>query len=1091
MSFDVLGPLRVSAAGLPVAVRGSRQRTILSVLLLHANRIVSVDKLVEAVWQGSPPATARTQIAICIAALRKAFKAEGEADEVIRTAHPGYRLSTDGHRLDLLDFEALTTRAAEEARTGNTADAADGYRRALGLWQGPVLPGVHGREVEDAAARLEERRRLVYDEFALLQLELGKHQELIPQLTALVREHPLREHSRRALMLAQYRAGLRAEALETFREGRRHSIDELGLEPGPALHELHQAILNDDVPGALPTAPAQASAGPRAPAVPGPGVPASRSPAKDSLQYAAPRHTGSAAPSVPAPREPVPHQLPAGPLPGAAQQRGLVPPPSDLPPNVPSFIGRDGELARLDLELTPRADDEPPAMALITGIAGIGKTGLAVHWAHRAARLFPDGRLYVDLCGHDPDHSPTAPSDVLSRFLRRLGVPGEQIPADMEDRVSLYRSLLSGRRLLLLLDNVLSYAQIQPLLPATGGCTVVVTGREPLEQLTLRHGALRLQLDVLNQEEATDLLSRMVGDERLTIEPAQSLRLAELCDGLPLALRISAARLASRPHWSVRQLVSRLTDESRRLDELSSGEARVRASFALSYRHLPGDAATLYRRLGLLEVPHFAAWVAAALMDCDAYEAERLLEVLVDAQLLTVVGQDVTGRMRFRFHDLLRLFARELAQREPDQAAQTTALDRALAGWLTIAEVAHRREYGGDFSLIHGRTPRPPMDPDLLDELITEPLEWFEAERLSILAVIEHASRLAGERRAAQPASSVPETSAAPAREPGLEELAWDLALSIGVLCETHHYPDDWRAGCDHALAATRACGNRRGEAAMLSEIGSLLVQQVRMEEAESYLRPALELFEETGERHGWALANARMATIDRHWNRPQQAERRLRSSCVVLHECGDVSAEAHALNNLAQLALDRDELAAGLELSERAVAIARGVGENRGTAQAVHRLARVYLAAGRWRQAEAALQEVLRIVRAKHDLLGIAYALLGLGEAHLGADEPVRAARELEDGLAPLEALGSPLVEGRIRLALSEAYGRTGRPDEAHAMGLQARSAFERADSPSWIRRADSVLASLPTRPDPAPDLPGHGPAAVAAPPVRGLPQR
>ncbi|MFG2822958.1 BTAD domain-containing putative transcriptional regulator [Kitasatospora sp. NPDC048365] len=993
-------------------IGGPRQRTILALLLLSPDRIVPVDTLVDAVWQGSPPATARTQVAICIAALRKTFKSEGCGEDVISTAHPGYRLNTAGHRLDLLDHQRLSASAAEAARAGRGPEAAEAARQALDLWRGPVLHGVVGRRVEDEAQRLEELRLAAYDEFAILQLGLGRHRELIPQLAALVREYPLRERSRQSLMLALYRGGRRAEATEVFRDARRHLIEELGLEPGPELQGLHDAILRDDPSLATPE-----QAAPPAPAEP-PAAPAER---------------------AERPEEPEP-------LPPHRPREAVAPPPSDLPPNIPAFTGRAAELAALDDLLTERTDDEPPAVAFITGVAGVGKTGLAVHWAHHAARNFPDGRLFADLCGHDPDHEPTSANEVLGRFLRSLGVPAEQIPTEQNERISLYRSLLAGRRVLLVLDNARTFAQVRPLLPASGGCTVVVTSRDPLEQLVLRHGAVRVHLGVLTAQEAGELLRRIVTGDRLITDPEPARRLAELCDHLPLALRIAGARLASKPHWTVRQLVARLGDAKRRLDELTLGESQVRASFALSYRYLPSDAARLYRLLGILEVPDFTTWVGAALLDCDAFEAERLIEAMVDAQLLEVVGTDATGQIRYRFQNLLRLYARELAQQLEDRDEQAAALDRALAGWLTVAERAHRKEYGGDYGLIHGTTPRTPVDPDLLDELTSDPLAWFEAERRSLSAVVEHSARLAQGEGSGR----------------GLDELAWDLTLCLGVLGETRNYSEEWRRCCDHALAATRACGNPRGEGAVLAELGGLLVQQLRMAEARACLEPAMEMLERIGEKHGWALALARLSAVDRHLGDYLRAERRLREAREVFHQVGDASAEAHAVNNLAHLALEQGRTEEGVRLGEEAVVLARRIGENRGLAQAVHRLGRAYLTVGRLAEAELMLAEVARIVRAKQDLVGLCYALLGLAEIRIRDGRPEQAEDGLNEALAVLETLDSPLVEGRVHLVRGELQDVLGRAAEVRRTLEQARDAFARAGSRSWQDRAEAALLAL-----------------------------
>ncbi len=938
--------------------------------------------MVEAVWQGVPPATARTQVAICIAGLRKIFRAEGSGDELIATVHPGYQFNTGGHRIDLLVFRRLVQEAEQAAAQRRTAEAAELYERALGLWRGPVLEGVTGRPVEDEADRLEEVRLACYEAAIELQLALGRHLDVIGTLTAVVREHPLRERARQALMLAQYRAGRRAEAMETFREGRRQFIDELGLEPGTPLLQLHDAILRDDPALNLPDTPAP---------------------------------------------EPVEEAAPP-----AAETR---PTPSFLPPNVPAFTGRGAETALLDRLVEGRTEEQPPGIGLITGVAGVGKTGLAVHWAHRVSGHFPDGRLYVDLCGHDETHEPTSAADVLSRFLRALGVPSEQIPADTGERTELYRSLLADRRVLVVLDNARTVGQIHPLLPGNGQCCVIVTSREPMEQLMLRYGAVRVQLGVLPAAEAVELLGRIVPEDRIAADPEQAERLAELCDRLPLALRIAAARLASKAHWSVRHLVARLADERRRLDELSQGESQVRAGFALSYRYLAPDAAQLYRRLALLAAPDVTVWTAAALVDVHPFEAERLLEHLVDVQLLEVTGTDGTGQLRFRMQNLLRLFADERARLEETEEERAASLDRALRGYLTVAEQAHRQEYGGDYSLIHGSTPRYPVNELLLEELTAAPLEWFEAERLSLIAAIDQAAGL------------------------GMDELVWDLASCSSVLFETRDYLEEWQYCCERALEATRAAGNVRGEAATLESLGASWIRSRHVSEAADLLCQALAKFEQLGEDHGRALALRSLAVLDRIQGDLGSAGVRLKEAVELFRAAGDLSSEAHVLGYLAQGELDLGRPEEALAYAESAVAVAERVGETRGTAQALYRLGRALLALGRFEEAERRLHAVVRIVTAKEDLLGTVYARLGLGETLLRRGLAAEAHAELLEGLDVARRAGNSLAEGRIGAALGRAARALGRSGEALERLTRAADLFRAAGATRDLELTEGEL--------------------------------
>ncbi|MEV7569575.1 AfsR/SARP family transcriptional regulator [Streptomyces tanashiensis] len=981
LSFGILGPLVVSADGRTVPLGGARQRTVLSLLLLSPGRVVPVDTLVHAVWSDRPPATARTQIAIVIAALRKVFKSVGAADEVIVTEHPGYLLRAEGHELDSLAFTGLVADAETAVRERRPVDAARHYSDALALWRGPALAGVTGRQAEDEAARWEEIRLHAQEAWTGVRLDLGRHRVLLPELAAAVRDHPLRERSQYHLILAQYRSGRRAEALESFREARRTFIDELGMEPGPELQNLHDAILRDD-PALVPAEPVAERGGP------------------------------------------------AG--------RPVV--PSELPSDVPAFTGREEELVALDTLVDVQdVDRRAPGVGLITGVAGVGKTGLAVHWAHRATRHYPDGRLFADLRGYDENHAPTAAGEILGRFLRSLGMAGEDVPGELEDRIALYRSVLADRRVLLVLDNVRTPEQIRPLMPGGGGCTVLVTSREQLEQLVTWPPSARIFLGLLPEDRSLELLGGIVGEARVLGEPAASARLVTLCDRLPLALRIAAARLASKPHWSVQHLVTRLSDERRRLDELSQGELQVRAGFALSYRYLDREAARLYRLLGLLSVPDFTAWVGAALLDCGVLEAERLIEHLVDAQFLEVSGVDSTGRLRYRFHDLLRLYAGELAREEESEADRRAACDRFLRTCLTLAELAYRREEGGDFDTVHGDVPRSEIEPALVEELLASPMEWFEAERLTLISVVGQAAEL------------------------GMAELAWDLVLCLQVLFEARNYLEDWRSCSERTLAATIASGSIRGQAAMHMELGVVELRLRRVHEASERSETALALFRQAGDAHGAALVLSHLGLIHRIRGEYELGTHRLREALPALREVGDLSAEAYVLQSLAQVALDEDRPHEALELSRQAVSVGEALPvAGRAQAMAAHRLGSVYLALGRLGPAEEAFGKALRIVKEKCDLLGYAHTLLGLAETRRAAGAAEAAEEIYLEALDVARRHHSTLIEGQIRFGLGQLHHAGGRPRESRVHLTAALGVFRAIGSPPWEERTALALDRL-----------------------------
>ncbi|MEU8386259.1 NB-ARC domain-containing protein, partial [Streptosporangium sp. NPDC048865] len=512
--------------------------------------------------------------------------------------------------------------------------------------------------------------------------------------------------------------------------------------------------------------------------------------------------------------------------------------PAQLPADVPHFVGRASEIAELDALLDKRLGQGLLTIALITGVGGVGKSGLAVHWAHRVASRFPDGQLFVNLRGYDLNAQPLTPGAVMDRFLRAFGIGGERIPEDLDERAGLLRTVIGKRQVLLVLDNARVIDQVRPLLPGSGTCCVIVTSRDPLGDLAPREGASVIHLEVLGSADSAALLAGVADSVVMEEDPKAAARLGELCDGLPLALRIVGARLTARSYWTPARLAKRLADERRRLDELSYGQLTVRASFALSYRDLSPQAALMFRRLGLLEAPDFASWAGAALLDVDELDAEDLIDQLVDAQLVEVLGRDGADQIRYRFHDLVRLYARECAHAEEPAGERLAAITRALSCWLALAEEAHQREYGGAFTQLHGAVPRwRPADPD---ELLERPLDWLDAERGALVAAISQAAHL------------------------GASELCWDLAVTATTLFEVRSYFDDWRTTHETALEAARKAGDPRGEAAVLCSLGSMYLFQQVPERAGECMSAARELFERLEDRYGMALALRNISLLDR-----------------------------------------------------------------------------------------------------------------------------------------------------------------------------------------------------------------------------------
>jgi DNA-binding SARP family transcriptional activator len=955
--FRILGPLEVLAGTRRLELGGRRQQIVLAMLLLNANGVVSVDRLEEAVYGDEPPPTARTQAMIAISSLRRLLAGHGDEATISRRAQ-GYALQIGDARLDVLRFGALVTAARAAREAGDLDGATTNYRDALRLWRGPALDGIDSLPVRALATRLDEQRLAATEERLELELELGRHHELIGELVGLAEQFPLRDRLHGQLMLALHRSGRTAEALQAYHRVRRMMIDELGIEPGGELQRLQHAILACD-------------------------------PALD---------------------------LPAGPVNGPPVTR-LV--PRLLPADIADFTGRAEQVSHIRQQLTAAAAGNPRLavpVVVITGQGGVGKTSLAVHASHALAAQFEGGQLFADL--HGAGTRPADPAQVLERFLRALGAPSPQIPESLDERAEAYRNLLADRRLLVVLDNAATETQVWPLLPGSDSAAVLVTSRGPLAGLA---GATRIWLDVFDERQSLDLLSRIAGTSRVRADRAAAVKVIEQCGHLPLALRIAGGRLAVRPHWDVRQLADRLADQARRLDELQIGELGVRASISLSY-HAAGSAARcLLRRLVLLEVPVFSGWLCAPLLDQQPADADGVLDELVSARLIEPVGTTSGAHTQYWFHDLIRLFARErLADDEP-AAEQRAALERALGGLLFVGEQAYRRHVGDDYLRVDPDALRWPLPVPLTDALIGDPVAWSERERSALVA---------GVRQAA---------------DAGLVEQCWSLATIANEFLESL---DDWQHTAEVALAATRRTGLIRGQAATLHFLGSVYEERGQLEAARQALEEAARLFREVGDDRGFALAIRLIALIDRVAGLHGAAAAGFEQALAILRTTHDRAQIAYVLQNLARVRLEsgeprlaRELLAEALQLTE-ALRTARVGLENRVESQVLYVLGDAQLQAGELADASATFAQALGRVRDARDQVGEAIVLRGVGLAALRQGQRDLARRALEHALELAETIRLPMVAANTRLGLSELALATGDAETAVALARQAEAA-------------------------------------------------
>jgi DNA-binding SARP family transcriptional activator len=586
-------------------------------LLVEPNRVVAVERLVDAVWDTAPPSTAKEQIRICVSSIRRKLIAGGVPNTII-TRPPGYFIQCTKENLDLLAFESFVSSGRADAVRHRYAEAVDAFGQALALWRGSPLAGVNSRLIESIGVGFDERRLAVTEEYVAAQLRLddgqepARQHELISELGELVAANPFREQLRAQLMIALHRTGRRAEALETYRSGRQLFVEKLGLEPGRELVRVEQAILCGDNENVL---------------------------------------------------GPAPNHLPA---PATASVPRL------LPADAGDFVGRTELVERTRDALSGRrSDSRTIRLVAVHGRPWLGKTSLVIHAAHLMSDEFPDGQLFVQLGG---SRQTVGPGEVLRRFLGALGVMATAIPDSPEERAEMYRNLIGDRRMLVVLDDAANEKQVLALLPGNTGCAVVVTSRVKLTNLP---GATFVGVGPMSRPDSVALLTHVLGPGTARTEAADLGRLAELCADEPLALRLAAARLAARPHWPVGRLVERMRNDHRRLEELSHGGLDLVTTIRQTYDRLGEQAQLLLRRASLLGTAGFAGWVCAPMLDTTEDAADDALAELVNAGLLDV-ARESDGQIRFHLGGLLRTFARTQLADEDLRAERVAVLRRIL-----------------------------------------------------------------------------------------------------------------------------------------------------------------------------------------------------------------------------------------------------------------------------------------------------------------------------------------------------------------------------------------------------------------------------
>ncbi|MGW1121079.1 BTAD domain-containing putative transcriptional regulator [Streptomyces tanashiensis] len=932
MRFGLLGPLTVhDAGGRPLAVPTPKSRALLAALLLEPNRLVSRERLAAALWGESPPATAAAALSNYVSQLRRTLSAVDA--ERLASVPTGYRLLVHDGEVDTEEFTLLLAEAKTAQSRQDWVSVSRLTRAAEQLWRGaPLADAPVSETLRPQITHYEQARVQAREWHFAAELRLGRHHEIVPEISRWTARYPLHEVFCAQLILALFRSGRQAEALLAFERVRHDLAEELGTDPGRALRDLHQSLLVDD-PALQWTGPAVAAENGR----------------QADAVHAASGHPGDGA-SVDAD---VPDE--------AADPRTVRtwPAPSQLPADVPDFTGRADEVRTLIELLTPRPDDRGPRMAVVTGMSGVGKTALAVHAARILGDRFPGGQIFTDLHGFGLG-TRQDPHDLLGRFLSDLSDtpagPGLPIPGDTDGRSALLRTCLTDRGVLMVLDNAHDVEQVLPLLPGSAGCSVLITSRNALPDLPI--GA-RVPLEPLGEGDQRAMLSAFCGADRVLAEAGDATRILAACAGLPLALRIVGAKARVRPSWPLRTIAEQLEAGDGRLRALSAGSLSVHSSFASSYLMLRDsryrherDAARAFRLLSLWRGEGLSIDASAALLDLPARRTAEVLGLLGDVHLLQ---NPEPGR--YRFHDLVGEYAAERSAAEESEPARRTALLRLLT-WYTVATeaasatIAPGMPAGPRFE--EGPAGRAPRFSDAAGALA-----WFVQELPNL-------------REAVQAAALSPRP-----------DLAWRLALNLFGYATTYWWTGVWDTCLRSALATAKAHDDHEGQAWVLFRLGVAHRMAHRHDASLTCLLDCLPHFEASGDLECRAGVYSNLSRAYSGTHRPRQALDHARKAIDLFRRSGSERSEAPLLSGLATAHRAAGELRQAEAVYRQVLAMCRELGYLTNIAIALEDLGDTLRALGRRDEALDALTEALALRRQVGDAGGSMDTLMAVGRTH------------------------------------------------------------------------------------------------------------